>query len=284
MMTLRKKVISAAVVAVSMLSAACGDSSGPGSVDANGALQSLALALQDAVVFGSITSPEVGGSFAGISPLLTQTTITVDGQSQSVYALGVRESFPDGTCEEDLFADPDFPPDPGICTPPMQTTALFFWQSHSATELPDRLLLVVADPGTTSFAFDGTVELDPAGFAFYTEGENSPWTSLSGTLTTAITSLNQQCNVQLPPYAKTGTCSFAAFDEQGQIVLEPFTLDEPTTTVHKTIVIPPQTLHGLWLDITAVQPVSLSPPITVFGQRILPPRMAGLAPRLIRAR
>lgn len=283
MSAFRTKIISAAIVAVSVATGACSDSSGPGSVDANAALQSLALALQGAVTFGSLTSPEVGSNFAGIAPLLTQTTITVDGKAQPVYGLGVRESFPDGTCEEDLFVDPQFPSDPAICTPPSQTTALFFWQSHSATEVPDRMLLVVTDPGTVSFDFDAVPEELPA-FAFYTEGEKEPMSSMSGTITTAVTSLNQQCSVQLPPYAKAGSCNFAAFNEQGQIVLEPFTLDEPTVPSHKTVTIPSQTLHGLWLDITEVQQVTLSPPETSYGQRVLPPRLARLASPLIRAR
>ena len=283
MIAFRKRIISAVVVAVSVATGACSDSSGPGSVDANGALQSLALALQGAVTFGSLTSPEVGGNFAGIGPLLTQTTITVDGKSQPVYALGVRESFPDGTCEEDLFVDPQFPNDPSICTPPSLTTALFFWQSHSATELPDRMLLVVTDPGGITFD-DANLDLDPPAFAFYTEGENNPWASLSGSITSVITSLNQPCNVELPPYAKAGSCNFAAFNEQGQIVLEPFTLDEPTVPTHKTVTIPSQTLHGLWLDITEVQAVPFPPPETSYGQRVLPPRLARLAPPFIRAR
>lgn len=284
MIACRRQLISAALAATSMSAIACGDSSGPGSVDANDALQSLALALQGAVTFGSLTSPDVGSAFAGIAPLLTQTTITVDGQSQPVYAMGVRVSFPEGTCEEDLFVDPDFPNDPAICTAPSQTTALFFWQSHSAKEPPDRMLLVVTDPGTVSFDVDGTQDLDLPAFAFYTEREKEPLSSVSGTITSAITSLNQQCSAQLPPYAKTGTCSFAAFSEQGQIVLEPFTLDEPAIAAQRTVVIPAQTLHGVWLDITEVQPVTLSYPITVFGQRVLPPRLARLAPQLIRAR
>lgn len=283
MIAFRKRIISAVVVAVSVATGACSDSSGPGSVDANGALQSLALALQGAVTFGSLTSPEVGGNFAGIGPLLTQTTITVDGKPEPVYALGVRESFPDGTCEEDLFVDPQFPNDPSICTPPSLTTALFFWQSHSATELPDRMLLVVTDPGAITFD-DANLDLDPPAFAFYTEGENDPWASLSGSITSLITSLNQACNVELPPYAKAGSCNFAAFNEQGSIVLGPFSLDEPTIPAQKTIVIPSQNLHGIWLDVTEVQPLTLSYPITVFGQRVLPPRMARLAPLFIRAR
>jgi hypothetical protein len=283
MITFRKTILSAALATTSVSAIACGDGSGPDSVDANGALQSLALALQGAIAFGPLTNPEVGNSFAGVGPLLTQTTITVDGQSHQVYALGVRESFPEGTCEEDLFVDPEFPNDPGICTPPSLTTALFFWQSHSANERPDRLLLVVTDPGTVSFD-DGAFALPSAAFAFYSEAGNDPWASLSGTITSAVTSLNQQCNVQLPAYAKTGTCSIGAFNEQGQIVLEPFLLDQPPIPTQMTVVIPPQTLHGLLLDITEVQPVTLPPPVAIVEQRVVSPRLARLAPQIIRAR
>jgi hypothetical protein len=267
-------------LAGAVLLSACGDSSGPGSVDANGALQSLALALQGTEVIGSPTTPDLTGSFNSIAPLLTKVNITVDGSSQPMFAMGFRESFPDGTCEETLFVDPAFPPNPGVCTPPQVGMALVFWQSHSAQEPPDRMLIVVADPGTVNFDFNSsTLDILPA-FALYVQGQQDIWSSLSGTLTTAVTSMNQPCTVTLPPYAKSATCSFANFDEQGQIVFEPFTFEQ-TSTKRMTINIPQQTLHGFWLSITEVQPVTFP----LVGNRLIPGMIAPhLAPRLTRVR
>jgi hypothetical protein len=285
MMPMKKKLALVTIAAATVLSTACGDSSGPGSVDADGALQSLALGLQGVITGGgSPTTPDITTAFAGIAPLLTQAAITIDGHSQPMYAVGLRESFPEGTCEEDLFVDPAFPNEPGVCTAPSLNTALVFWQSHSAQEPPDRMLFVVADPGTVSFDFDGTVESELPAFAFYIEGEDNLWGSLSGALTSTITSLNQPCATELPPYAKSGTCNFASFDEDGDLVLEPFSFDEPTSTQRKTIEIPRQTVHGLWLDITEVQPVTLPFTISTFGRMSVASRLVRLAPRFTRAR
>jgi hypothetical protein len=293
MMISKTKIIPALLLASSAFLAGCGDSSGPGSVDANGALQSLALGFQDgSAAVGSLTTPDIGAAFGGIAPLLTRTTLTIDGKSQPMFGMAFRESFPAGTCEESLFVDPAFPPPPGVCTPVSLNTALVFWQSHSANEPPDRMLFVVTDLGTVDFDFSAT-DFDvstpsttsfPA-FAFYLQGQNDLWASLSGTITTAVTSMNQPCNVPAPPYAKTSTCSFAAFDEQGQIALEPFSVDQltiGTPTKQMTIAIPRQTLHGLWLSITEIQPITF--PVLANRFRLLPSRFGRIAPGLLPAR
>jgi hypothetical protein len=89
--------------------------------------------------------------------------------------------------------------------------------------------------------------------------------------------MNQPCNVAPPPYAKTATCSFAAFDEQGQIVLQPFSdeLTNGTPTKQMTIAIPRQTLHGLWLSITETQPITF--PALANRFRMMPPRFGRIA-------
>jgi hypothetical protein len=94
-------------------------------------------------------------------------------------------------------------------------------------------------------------------FAIYIQGQDNIWGSLSGTLTSHIAGGSQTCDIPLPPYAKTGVCSIATFDEQGSIVFEEFTLDAPSTQ-RVTIAIPHQTLHGLWLAISEVQPVPVT--------------------------
>lgn len=289
-----KRPLPALLLAVSIFAFGCGDSSGPGSVDATAALQSLALGFQggfaehllvtdSASDIGTRTTPGIEQAFAGMAPLLKQVNVTIDGSSQQMFAVGWQESFPDGTCEENIFVDPAFPPDPGACTPPILGTVLIFWQSHSANAPPDRMLLVVAGPGTVNFNYESASPLITA-VALYVEGQNNLWSSLSGSLTTGVSSLNMPCTLSpLPPYAKSASCSFAAFDEQGQIVFEPLTIDGSSNR-RMTIAIPRQTINGIWLSITAVQPVSL--PLT--GNRVLrgifAPRFGQLTPRSAVAR
>jgi hypothetical protein len=78
------------------------------------------------------------------------------------------------------------------------------------------------------------------------------WVSVSGTLTSNVTGTSQSCAVPLPPYAKSGTCKFATFDEEGTINLDPF-----SGTNRISLVIPRQTFHGIWQTITETQTVTL---------------------------
>lgn len=262
-MTLKKmRVFPAISIFAVVFMAGCGsDSTGPGSVDANTALQSLALGLQSVLSTGDPSAPNLSTSLGAVAPLLSQVSVTINGASQNMFAFGVRETFPAGTCEETLFVDPQFPPEPGVCTPPPQGLSLILWQSHAANEPPDRMVLIVADTGESNFDFGASsfdvgsqaVELSTA-FAIYIEGQANIWGSLSGILTSQTSAGSQTCSIPLPPYAKSGACSIATFDEQGSIVFEPFTLDAPSTQ-RLTIAIPHQSLHGLWLAISEVQSV-----------------------------
>ena len=257
--------------------AACGDSSGPGSVDANGALQSLVLALQGVGGVGTPTTPLPDASFGGLAPLLDQVTINIDGKPRGMYALGLRKSFPAGTCEENLFTNV-LPPEPGACTPPRLGLTVIFWQAHSASKPPDRLLILIADVGTSDFDFLSLSAGLPA-FAIYAQGQDSLWSSLSGTLNSQVSATNQTCNFPLPFYAKSGTCSIATFDESGSIVFEPFSFDgvlNGSGTKRLNLVIPPASLHGVWQAITEVQPIPLT------ANRIGSLRL--LANRLVEAR
>jgi hypothetical protein len=239
---------------------ACSDSTGPGNVDSNAALQSLALGMGSLFVVASPTGAPADRSFGGIAPLLDQVDVTIDGRSHTMFALGLRETFPDGTCEEDLFIFPGFPPEPGVCTPPPAGLVVIMWQSHSASAPPDRLVLMVADVGTSDFSTSDIgflygptpTTINPA-LAMYLEGEDSFWMSQSGSLTSQVAATNQSCNLPLPPYAKAGTCSVATFDEQGAIMFEEFTETGPGTR-QRNLTIPRQTIHGLWQVITETQP------------------------------
>lgn len=282
-MTLAKaRILPTLVVFASAFISACGsDSTGPGSIDSNAALQSLTLALQGTGGVGSPTTPDVSTSLGGVAPFLDQVSVTIDGTSQGMFALGLRETFPVGTCEEGVFIDPLMPPPSGVCTLPPLGVVLILWQSHSATQPPDRMIAIATDAGTTNFDFSATsVDVLPA-FALYEEGLDNVWGSLSGNLTSQISATSQTCNLPLPPYAKSATCSIATFDEQGSIVFEPFTLDAPSTQ-RMTIAIPHQTLHGLWLAITEVQAVPLTMSRMMTG--LLGMRLSRLAPHLIPTR
>jgi hypothetical protein len=250
-----RKRAAAACAALLLSLAACGsDSTGPGTnLDAASALQSLKLTMAT----GGTTGIYGASGLAGLASQLDRINVTIDGKSQSMYALGLRESYPAGTCEEDLFVDPLFVDPPGQCTPPQFQFALILWQSHSADAPPDRLALIAGDVGPIDFGdlttLPDALNNNVPGFAIYTEGQNEGWVSVSGTLTSIVTSANQSCAVPLPPFAKSGSCSVAAFDEEGTINLEPI-----TGASVKTLVIPRQTIHGIWQTITETQPVTVT--------------------------
>jgi hypothetical protein len=230
--------------------AACGsDSTGPSAtLDGTAALQSLALGLGT----DGTTSIYGPSSLASLASQLDQINITVDGKSQSMFALGLRETYPPGTCIETLIVDPLIVNPPGQCTPPPFEFALILWQSHSADTPPDRLALIAGSPGTIDFEDLTTVAGAHPGFALYTVGQDEVWVSVSGTVTSNVSATSQSCAVPLPPYAKSGSCNVATFDEQGTINLEPIT---GTSTIE--LVIPRQTIHGIWQTITETQTITL---------------------------
>ena len=251
------------IIACALLTslAACGsDSTGPSNLDANSALQSLRLGLAGISDIEGPAGATVLASFGVLAPKLDQVTVNFDGKSQSMFALGLRESYPPGTCEEDIFVDPNFPPQPGVCTPTSLEVFLLLWQSRAANTPPDRLVLVVADEGTTNLDFTSASSFP--GVAAYLEGTN-PWISLSGQVTSHVIADGSTCTVPLPAFAKAATCSLATFSEQATVT---FTAD-PTVanSAHRTMSIAPQSIHGLWLAITEIQPLSFPPSTPVLG-------------------
>src|SRR5436305_2275793 len=264
---MRHRNASAVLALATVFLAACGsDATGPGSLDSRAALQSLALGLSQFLGAESPTTEEANATLSAIAPVLHQATVTIDGSSQSMYAIGFRQSFPEGTCEETLLIDPLFPPQPGVCTPPALEVELLLWQSHSASQPPDRLILVSAEVGTTNFDV-GTTTFDVSsqnlpGDAFYAEGQDKIFISESGTLSSSVVASNQTCSLPLPPYAKSGTCSYARFTEQGSIVFSDFSLNG-TSNRTVNLVIPSITLDGLWLAITEVKPLPLAASVGV---------------------
>ena len=166
--------------------AACSDSSGPGSsVDASAALRSLSL-LGDVSSTAGVTFTAAG--LVTLGSLLDQVDVQIGGKTQRMYALGLRETFPTGSCQETIFVLPSFPPAPGECTTPDLGLALVLWQSHSASLPPDRILFISSSVGSGDFSFASSIDNSqiPA-FAFYSETQNSLWGSTSGTITSQIT-------------------------------------------------------------------------------------------------
>jgi hypothetical protein len=251
-------VTAAASACLLFASSACSDSTGP-TVSRGDALQSLALGI---ATFGGTGSPEasdVSAALSTIEPLLDQVNVSINGSSRTMYGFALRQTFPEGTCIENIFVDPNFPPPPGECTPANFGATLFLWESHAANQPPDRMVLVTADEGTTDFSFDTTDPLSAlSGIAVYVEAPDKFYFSNAGSLDTRITSTGQGCSVPLPPYAKSATCNIATFDEAGSIVFELVTeSDIGSGAADRTITIPRQTLHGLWEQITETQPVTL---------------------------
>jgi hypothetical protein len=243
------KAAAAASLAIVLMTACGSDSTGPTSLDAASALKSLSIGLNG---FGGVTPAEGEANevFDAMAPSLSKVNVTLDGASQNMYALGLRESFPAGTCEENVFVDPQFPPTPGVCTPPSLGVAIILWQSHSASEAPDKLILVATDVGAGNF----DLAQDNPPIAIYIQDQDKLFASESGSLTTQVTAGGQSCNVPLPPYAKSGTCTFSTFNAQGSVVLSEFTLNG-SSAGSVTLGIPAMTLNGLWINITEVQAV-----------------------------
>ena len=234
---------------------ACSDSSGPGSFDATAALHSLSL-LGDVSSSGGASFASAG--FLTLGPLVDQVQVDIAGKTQTMYALGLRETFPAGSCEEDIFIVAGVPRTPGECTSPDFGMALILWQSHSANAPPDRILFIGSNVGSGDFSFASDVnQTQIPAFAFYAEGQDKLWASTSGTISSQITATSQSCGLPLPPYAVTATCSIANFDEQASIQLEDFTA-LTNTGPSIAIVIPRQTMRGVWQRITQTRPVTLT--------------------------
>jgi hypothetical protein len=256
------------VLALALLGvSACADSTGPGDVDADDALRSLSLAL------GAETGSEVlfglPSSSLGSARLLDRLDVEIAGRTERMYALGLRVTYPTGTCIESLVI---FPPSQGIpsgCTAPPHGLVLVLWQTTSGSRPPESLAIISADVGTSSFDFDfdeyvpgGELELRPFGaFAMYINDREEFWSAIGGTLTSQVTPTSETCNVPAPPFARVSTCHIANFAESGRITLERLDLDffdsnPAAPRVTMDLVIPPQSIRGIVQAITQIQPIT----------------------------
>lgn len=246
--------------------AACADSTGPGSVDADAALRSLSLGLGSE---GNGLLFAMPASALGTARGLDQIDVGINGRTERMYALGVRVTYPSGTCLESLVI---FPPSQGFpigCTPPPHGLLLVLWQTTSGSRPPESLAIISADVGTSNFDFDPgafpdeETEFSPFGaFAVYLNDREEFWSSIGGTLTSQVTATSETCSVPAPPFAKASTCHVANFAESGQITLERLDLDffsagAAAPRVTMDLVIPPQSIRGILQAITQIQPITL---------------------------
>lgn len=257
------------VLALALLGlSACVDSTGPGSVDADDALRSLSMGLASETSGGLLFGLQA--SSLGTARVLDQIDVSIDGRTERMYALGLRVTYPEGTCLESLVI---FPPSvglPSFCTPPPHGLLLVLWQTSSGSRPPESMAILSADVGTSDFDFnlgnfaEGTLELRPFGaaFAMYINDREEFWSSIGGTLTSQVTATSETCNVPAPPFAKASTCHIASFGESGQITFERLDLDffgpgpgAPRVTME--LVIPPQSIRGILQAITQIQPITL---------------------------
>ncbi|HEU4748032.1 MAG TPA: hypothetical protein VFS56_05980 [Gemmatimonadaceae bacterium] len=246
--------------------AACGDSSGPGTLDDEAALRSLSLGLGSGPGAGlpfALTPSALGTSARGIDRI----DVAINGTTQSMYALGLRITYPVGTCIESMFIVPSFPPPAGQCTPPPLGLVLVLWQTSSGSRPPEAMAFISADAGTSRFAEFSETGNDfsfvPPHFAIYVNNDREEfWTSVGGSLTSQVTATNETCNVTPPPFASASTCHFATFDEVGQITFEKFDFSlfepgPPPAGARMDFVIPRQSIRGILQAITQITPVTI---------------------------
>ena len=233
--------------------AACTDSTGP-DVDAEGALRSLSMGLSTFSGPGTVLLAPMDLSAA--ASYLDQAVVTINGSSQTMYAMGMRQTFPAGTCMETLFIIPDLPAVPGECTPPPLGMALVFWQTRSSRARPDRILVIAGDVGANNFNFMDAIAAGSTslpGFAMYLEGHDKLWFSQSGTLNADVAKTGETCSIPLPPFAKSAVCNVAAFSPTGEITFEDADFYGPGGAT-LTISISQQTVRGIWQEITETKP------------------------------
>lgn len=249
--------------------AGCSDSTGPGDVGADDAMRSLALGFTNAApTLPFAWSPT---TFGAAARGLDRINVSIDGKAQSMYALGLRVTYPVGTCLENIYV---FSPPVGTfgsdCSAPPLGILLVLWQTTSGSRPPDRMILISGDVGTSTFANftvipEESTEVSPfPAFAIQLKGREEFWASIGGSLTSQVAATSETCNVPPPPFAKSATCNIATFTEAGQITFERLDLHSfgpgaPQRSVRTELVIPSQSVRGILHAITEIRPISGGP-------------------------
>jgi hypothetical protein len=253
--------VGSSLVGVLVLLGACGtDSTGPGGAFEpvnDDAVQSLILGMQSMPMPMAGVTP-VSDGFGTIAGRLGDVTVTIDGKSETMHAIGLKTSFAAGLCAEDFAYYPPIPHDPSVCSPALRPLTLVLWQSHSRLERPDRMILITGEAEASDFKPDplrlGSYVVP---LMYFMDGPDHIWRSSSGLLTSSIVSTDQSCSLPLPPYAASATCKMATFDEEGSVVLGQWSY-MPQEPAERTVTISRQTLSGVWQHITAVTQIVIS--------------------------
>jgi len=247
--------------------AACGsDSTGPGALSTTDAFSSLALGLSVAPANG-LGFAMAPASLADLTRRIDEIDVVIDGTTHRMYALGLRVTYPAGTCFETIFLAASAMAR-SICTPPPLGLVLALWQTRSGTQPPDRMAFISGDIGTTSFASlsteAGPYAFVPA-FGVYLNGRQEFWMATGGTLTSQVTATNQACQAPPPPFASASTCRFATFDEAGRITFGKFSASvafgpgSVASGQTMELVIPRQTVNGILQSVTGMWSTHGSP-------------------------
>ena len=249
--------------------AACADSTGPGNVGDDDAMRSLTRGLSSApgTLPFALSPSAIGTAARGIDRI----NVGIDGIPHTMYALGLRVTYPAGTCMETLvvYSPPivSFGPE---CTPPPLGLLLVLWETRSGSRPPERVILISGDVGSSTFSNMATLSLQTPDYIFFPafaiqiNDREEFWTSIAGVLESQVTATSESCNVPPPAFAKSSSCNVASFTESGHITFErfdfnPFTPGPPPPSQTMELVIPSQSLRGILQAVTEVKPIMLSP-------------------------
>lgn len=248
---------------------ACADSTGPGNVGDDDAMRSLTRGLSSAggTLPFALSPSALGTAARGIDRI----DVRIDGVPHTMFALGLRVTYPVGTCMETLvvYSPPivRFGPE---CTPPPLGLLLVLWETSSGSRPPERMILISGDVGSSTFSNMATFSLETPDYSFFPafaiqiNDREEFWTSIGGVLESRVTATSERCNVPPPAFAKTSTCNVASFTESGQITFErfdfnPFTPGPPPPSHTMELVIPSQSVRGILQAVTEVKPITISP-------------------------
>ncbi len=252
--------------------AACGGDStsptAPAALSSQDALQSLTTGLSTLVQATASTSSSLPIAMlppisASQQTLVSQISVTVDDSTVQMFGLAQRIVYPPHSCLEQLIGMVNFA-DPTSCTAPPGAVLLILWQTSSASQPPNRILVISADTGTANFADQPFVDASfseggafPVG-ALLWEQNGMVWESSGGSLTSTIMQGDETCTVVLPLFVKAEVCNLGTFTESGDLSFLPIILQRPATGTH-TIALSAQAIHGIIQTVTATAPLVIPP-------------------------
>ncbi|MGI8510827.1 MAG: hypothetical protein ACR2MQ_16080 [Gemmatimonadaceae bacterium] len=243
--------------------AACGGDNGtsprPASpLNTGDALASLANGMDG--VSGSVLpagSTLTSGALSALpSAAVGQATVQLDGIPTTLFALGMRTTYPAGTCLERLVGAPSISSGTS-CTAPPGGLMLILWQTESASLAPDRIILIMADLGSVNFAdlSNATAFVPGASFppiAIYLERSGALWFANAGSLSSAAVSTAGTCTTPRVGFIAAATCGFATFASTGHISFAPLPFTGSATTGSHSLDISASAIPGIVTNVTSI--------------------------------